>query len=68
MGREAVKDIRDTVVSQGWFGQREGPGEMGTPLNPTPQLVTEDLKQSYDDMLRDASELGGPGQGKEQER
>jgi hypothetical protein len=71
MTREAIKDVRETVVSQGWFGQREGPGEMGTPLNPTPQLVTQDLEgpqQSYHDMLRDASQRGQQEQDRGMER
>ena len=86
MAREAVKDIREAVVEQGWFGQRDGPGEPGTPLNPTPQMVTQDLgtvhgsydkamdsyqqegPKSYTEMLREASQRGGPEQGREQER
>ena len=42
MGREAVKDIRGTV-HQTFFGQPEHMPEMGTPLNPTPQMTTQDL-------------------------
>lgn len=42
MGREVVKDIRGTL-HQAFFNQPEHPGEPGTPLNPTPQLVTEGL-------------------------
>jgi hypothetical protein len=42
MGREMVKDIRGTI-HQAVFGQPEHPSEPGTPLNPTPQLVTEGL-------------------------
>lgn len=42
MGREAVKDIRGTL-HQSYFGQPEHMGEMGTPLNPTPQMTTQDL-------------------------
>lgn len=53
MAREAVKDIRGTV-HQSFFSQPEHAAEMGTPLNPTPQLVTQDLGMahgSYDSML-----------------
>jgi hypothetical protein len=42
MGREAVKDIRGTL-HQAYFGQPEHMSEMGTPLNPTPQMTTQDL-------------------------
>jgi hypothetical protein len=76
MAREAIKDIREKLVEQGWFGQRDGPGEPGTPLNPTPQMVTKDLgtvygyegRQSYEDMLREGSQRAVPDQGKELER
>jgi hypothetical protein len=81
MAREAIKDIREKLVEQGWFGQRDGPGEPGTPLNPTPQMVTKDLgtvygsaidadgvRPSYEEMLTEASQRRGPDQGKELER
>src|SRR5947208_3305401 len=42
MGREAVKNIREHLVDQAWFGQRDGPGEPGAPLNPTMQETTKD--------------------------
>ena len=42
MGREMVKDIRGTI-HQAFFNQMEHNSEPGTPLNPTPQLVTEGL-------------------------
>ncbi|WP_437193975.1 hypothetical protein [Planctomicrobium sp. SH527] len=42
MGREAIKDIRGTL-HQAYFGQPEHMSEMGTPLNPTPQMTTQDL-------------------------
>jgi hypothetical protein len=63
MAREAVKGIREKVVEQGWFGQRDGPGEPGMPLNPTPQMVTKDLgtvygNQSWRQQLQDASQRG----------
>lgn len=53
MGREAVKDIRNTV-HETFFGQHEGHGELGTPLNPTPQMTTQDLGTvhgAYETML-----------------
>jgi hypothetical protein len=42
LGREMVKDIRGTI-HQAFFNQPEHASEPGTPLNPTPQLVTEGL-------------------------
>jgi hypothetical protein len=41
MAREAIKDIRQTM-NQVFFGQHEHAPEPGTPLNPTPQVVTAD--------------------------
>src|SRR5580704_661320 len=41
MAREAVKDVRETN-HQSWFGQTEGRGEPGAPLNPTMQEVTNE--------------------------
>jgi hypothetical protein len=80
MAREAIKDIREKLVELGWFGQRDGPGEPGTPLNPTPQMVTKDLGTvygsaieaegvtSYQDILRGASQRAVPDQDKGIER
>lgn len=42
MAREAVKDVRSTV-NEVFLGSPELGGEPGTPLNPTPQMVTQDL-------------------------
>ena len=42
MAREAVKDVRSTVTEV-FVGSPELGGEPGTPLNPTPQMVTQDL-------------------------
>jgi len=42
MGREGVKDIRATL-HETYFGQPEHMSEAGSPLNPTPQMVTQDL-------------------------
>lgn len=40
--REMGKDLRGTL-HQIFYGQPEHPSEPGTPLNPTPQIVTEGL-------------------------
>ena len=40
--REALKDIRQTM-NQVFFGQHEHAPETGTPLNPTAQVVTNDM-------------------------
>jgi hypothetical protein len=53
MGREAIKDIRGTV-HETFFGKPEHASELGTPLNPTPQMTTQDLGTvygSYESML-----------------
>ena len=52
MIREAAKDVRNTM-NEVFFGQPEHAPEMGTPQNPTPQNVTEDLGnfQGYAQML-----------------
>ena len=53
MGREAIKDVRGTI-HETFFGQPEHMSEMGTPLNPTPQMTTQDLGTvygSYESML-----------------
>jgi hypothetical protein len=42
MAREAVKDVRSTV-NEVFIGSPELGGESGTPLNPTPQMVTQEL-------------------------
>ena len=42
MGREMVKDFRGTL-HQAFFNQIEHNSEPVTPLNPTPQIVTEGL-------------------------
>jgi hypothetical protein len=41
MGREAVKDIRNSI-HEVFFGKGEGLSEPGTPLSPTMQEVTMD--------------------------
>ena len=42
MGREAVKDVRGKMMET-FFGSQEMTTEPGVPLNPTPQMVTNDL-------------------------
>jgi hypothetical protein len=42
IAREAVKDIR-TTINEVFLDSPERGGEPGTPLNPTPQMVTQDL-------------------------
>ena len=51
--REAVKDIRSTI-HQVFFGQAEGVGEPGAPLNPLPSEVAELRKE-------DAASVHGTG-------
>jgi hypothetical protein len=71
MGREAVKDIRGTI-HETFFGKPEHMPEMGTPLNPTPQMTTQDLGTvhgSYESMLDSyASRAQEQQQHKENER
>jgi hypothetical protein len=69
MAREAVKDIRGTV-HQSWFGQPEHTPEMGTPLNPTPQMTTQDLGTvhgSYQAMLDSYAARGRDAENRENE-
>jgi len=46
MAREGIKDIRSTV-NETFLGSPEFGGEPGTPLNPTPQMVTQDMGNVY---------------------
>jgi len=46
LGREAIKDIRGTI-HESFFGKPEHAPEMGTPLNPTPQMTTQALGTVY---------------------
>jgi hypothetical protein len=46
MGREAIKDIRGTV-HETFFGKPEHASELGSPLCPTPQAVTQELGTVY---------------------
>lgn len=51
IGREAIKDVRGTL-HQIFFGQAEHAPEPGTPLNPTQQMVTDELKGGEHDFER----------------
>jgi hypothetical protein len=42
IGREAIKDVRGTL-HESYFGKPEHASELGTPLNPTPQMTTQEL-------------------------
>lgn len=46
MGREGIKDIRATL-HETYFGQPEHMSEAGSPLNPTAQMITQDLGTVY---------------------
>lgn len=64
IGREAIKDVRGTL-HETFFGQPEHMSELGTPMNPTPQVVTQDLGTvygSYDSMLDAYAERGNEQQ------
>ncbi len=68
IAREAVKDIRSTV-NETFLGSPEFGGEPGTPLNPTPQMVTQDMGNvygNYNQML-DSYAARAPEQGQEQQ-
>ena len=68
MGREAVKDVRGTL-HETYFGQPEHMSEMGTPLNPTPQMTTQDLGTvygSYESMLDAYASRGNEQQQQEE--
>lgn len=43
LGREAIKDVRG-AMNEAFFGQAEHASEPGTPLNPTPQIITEEMQ------------------------
>jgi hypothetical protein len=60
MGREAIKDVRNTI-HQAFFGKQEGMSEPGTPLNPTPQEVTADRETmgKFEALLDRAASRGG---------
>jgi hypothetical protein len=68
MGREAIKDVRNTV-HEVFFGQREGPGEPGAPLNYTQAEISQDrgLVGGYQAML-DAYASRGSVHGQEQDK
>ncbi len=68
MGREAIKDVRNTL-HEAFFGQREGMGEPGAPLNYTQAEISQDrgLVGGYQAML-DAYATRGSVHGHEQDR
>jgi hypothetical protein len=69
MAREAIKDVRSTV-NETFLGSPELGGEPGTPLNPTPQMVTQDMGTvygNYSQMLDSYSERA-PEQEQQQEK
>ncbi len=70
MGREAVKDIRGTLM-ESYFGKPEHASEPGTPLSPTMQEVSADrgLVGQYHAMLDSYAAKGSAhGRGQEQDR
>lgn len=67
MFREAVRDIRSTVHEVA-FGKAEHAPEQGTPMNPTPQMVTQELGQGYNAKLDAAASRPEPEQEQELER
>jgi hypothetical protein len=70
MGREAIKDIRGTI-HESFFGKTEHASEMGTPLNPTPQMTTQDLGTvhgNYQSMLDAYAARGQEQDTKEMQR
>src|ERR1700752_588584 len=68
MGREAIKDVRNTI-HETFFGQREGIGEPGAPLNYTQPEISQDrgLVGGSQAML-DAYASRGSVHGKSQEQ
>lgn len=68
MGREAIKDVRNTI-HEAFFGQREGMGEPGAPLNCTQAEISQDrgLVGGYQAML-DAYASRGSAHGPSQEQ
>jgi len=69
MAREAVKDVRSTVMET-FLGSPEHGGEPGAPLNPTMQQVTQDLGNiygSYQAMIDSYAAQGREAQDRENE-
>jgi hypothetical protein len=68
MGREAMKDVRSTM-HEVFFGQREGFGEPGAPLNSTMAEISKDrgVVDGFQSVLDSYAERGSVyGQGHEQ--
>src|SRR5208283_4176813 len=59
MGREALKDVRGKLMET-FFNSQEISTEPGVPLNPTPQMVTNDLGTlgNFENMLESYGKRG----------
>lgn len=66
--REGIKDVREQVVMQGFFGHRDGHGEPGTPLNPTVYEVTKDRETGKFEALLDQAASRGSVHGQEKDK
>lgn len=67
MGREMIKDIRQTM-NEVMFGHHEHAPELGTPMNPTPQMTTEAIKGFDAEMAMYASRAQTQDQAQAMER
>ncbi len=69
MAREAVKDVRSTV-NETFLGSPELGGEPGTPMNPTPQMVTQAMGNVYGNysQMLDSYAARAPEQDQQQEK
>jgi hypothetical protein len=69
MAREGIKDVRSTV-NETFLGSPELGGEPGTPLNPTPQMVTQDMGTVYGNysQMLDSYAAKAPEQEEQQEK
>jgi hypothetical protein len=67
LGRQGAKDLHNAVIPA-FPDSARSQDEPGTPLNPTPQMVTQDLggSQNYEAFLDSAAARGRGGQ--EQDR
>lgn len=66
MGREAIKDVRQTV-HESYFGQPEHAPELGTPMNPTSQEVTSDRGNLHGTFAERVQESAGNSRDNQQE-
>ena len=69
MGREMIKDVRGKMM-ESVFGSQEVSTEPGVPLNPTPQMVTNDLGTlgKFENILDGYANRGVQAQGRDQDR